>query len=230
MVSRQGMKTATNPYSRPSQTSAARRRRPRKNNPKAGTPEGGNNNDKTSEPKQRKGHRRTPNAKGTTTKPERTSNKEKFTDIKRKGNAFSKNAKAARVSNESKDEIRQVQHVLGEESFKIFKKGKNSTSYGLIVPEFFAQESFTLVITIPFTYPKQPIKLDPNDNHVKDAEHSAQLTNILNNFNSKAHEMSLKSQPLLSQFNFLLTQWPQLGNLNYKQKDRLYKEFLASCT
>ncbi|CEP60782.1 Smu2p LALA0_S01e18844g [Lachancea lanzarotensis] len=161
--------------------------------------------------------------------PSKAVGKDKLTDIQEKGKAFSKNGKTARMSKEAKDEIRRVQHVLGEQNFKVFKKSKNSTTYGLVMPHFFTSEHYTLVATIPFTYPQQPVKLDPKDNQGKEVTYAQELVNLVNNFNSKAHEMSSRKQHLLSQFNYLLTQWPILSSPNYRQKDRLYKEFLTEC-
>ncbi|KAM3162351.1 hypothetical protein ACU8KH_02592 [Lachancea thermotolerans] len=39
--------------------------------------------------------------------------------------------KTTRLSKQCKEQIQQFQHIIGKENFKVFKKSKNSTSYGL---------------------------------------------------------------------------------------------------
>ncbi|SCV06231.1 LANO_0H24982g1_1 [Lachancea nothofagi CBS 11611] len=162
------------------------------------------------------------------------SGNDKISDIRRKGAAFSKNSKTLRMSKQLKAEVQQVQHILGADNFKIFKKGKNSTSYGLVAPHVLDQDQFVFTVIVPFSYPQQSSKLDPLDNTLHDEsasnDLSVKLGTIINNFNSKAHEMTTSGQPLITQINYLLTQWSKLSNPNYKQKDRLYKEFLATYT
>ncbi|SCU85704.1 LAFA_0D17238g1_1 [Lachancea sp. 'fantastica'] len=224
------METQPSQNVRTAKTSSARRRRPRRTK-KPSQSETSQTKTETSgnAPKSNRktNVRREQDASSKLTGPKKPVGTDRITDIREKSKAFSKNGKSGRMSKEAKDEIRQVQHVLGEQNFKIFKKGKNSTTYGLVMPHFFSPEPYTLVATIPFTYPQQPVKLDPNDNQGKEVTHAEELANIVNNFNSKAHEMSSKKQHLLSQFNFLITQWPTLSSPNYRQKDRLFKEFLT---
>ncbi|SCU77412.1 LADA_0A00320g1_1 [Lachancea dasiensis] len=153
-----------------------------------------------------------------------TSN-EKIADVRRKGTTFAKTS----MSTELKDQVQQVEHLLGVDGFKVFKKGKNSTSYGLAAPGVLGSDTFIFVVTIPFSYPRQPSKLDPVNNLAEGKrEIQVELGHIVNNFNSKAHEMTSAGQPLISQFNYLLTQWSKMTSPNYKQKERLNKEFLAN--
>lgn len=141
--------------------------------------------------------------------------------------------KTTRLSKQCKEQIQQFQHIIGKENFKVFKKSKNSTSYGLSVSSVMDQENFTFVVNIPFSYPSQPLKLEPpsaSRTAETRTEGDRKLANILNNFNSKSREMTSGGAPLTAQLNYLITQWSKLSDSNYKRTDKLYKEFLADIT
>lgn len=141
--------------------------------------------------------------------------------------------KTTRVSQQQKDEVNLFQHIYGRDNFKLFKKSKNSTSYGLVGHSIMNQKTVTFVVTIPFAYPKQPPKLSPSTlpgaSESRDGR-AKRLLNIINNFNSKASEMTAAGEPLASQFNYLLTQWEKLSLSNYRQQQQTYQDFLLSCT
>ncbi|CUS24726.1 LAQU0S19e00254g1_1 [Lachancea quebecensis] len=158
------------------------------------------------------------------------SRRRKLEDLKHSDTNLLDVPKTTRLSKQCKEQIQQFQHIIGKENFKVFKKSKNSTSYGLAVPSVMDQENFVFLVTIPFSYPSQPLKLDsPSVSRTVDmrTEDGRTLANILNNFNSKSREMTSLGESLAAQMNYLITQWSKLSDSNYKRTDKLYKEFLA---
>lgn len=131
-------------------------------------------------------------------------------------------------------EIDEMENSFGSKRIKLFKKGKNVKSFGLVIPNILEQKSITFIVHIPHNYPQNPIKIGAKPLSMADVDkpllsntQQRCLLRIVNNFNIKARELNSKSEPLAMQLNYLMNEWPSLGAFNFKQNDELHKSFLS---
>lgn len=131
-------------------------------------------------------------------------------------------------------EIDEMEHSFGSKRIRLFKKGKNVKSFGLVIPNILDQKSITFIVHIPHNYPQNPIKIEAKplskadiDKSLLSSPQQRCLLRIVNNFNMKARELNSKSEPLAMQLNYLMNEWPSLGAFNFKQNDELHKFFLS---
>lgn len=139
--------------------------------------------------------------------PMQTSNKNTYRPYKK----HNKNKKVSPQNNVTRDrEIKQCQHSLSHRQFKLFKQTTHTTSYGFI------QGKDKYIISIPLTYPRQPIKL-------QESEHLS--PSLVRNFNNKCKNDKDKGTPILAQLNYLIVnkqvlsthstqQFANMSNLN----------------
>ncbi|CCD27483.1 Smu2p NDAI_0K02920 [Naumovozyma dairenensis CBS 421] len=131
------------------------------------------------------------------------------------------------------EEIQQCETLLGPHHFKLFKKGKFVTSYGITFNnsnKVLGKSNIKFIMNVPLNYPQSPIKLSPttttaadnNDDEVKDFQ------NLINNFNYMARTFFLSNNfPIISQLNFLIQQQDKLILPNYKEFNKLQQTFYS---
>lgn len=127
-------------------------------------------------------------------------------------------------------ETGQCFHVLGNKSFKLFKKGQSVTSYGLTLdvrlPERVAVK---LIMNVPHEYPRSPIQLQWKKNTSGDNQpREAAIQTLVRNFNFKARDMSLQKTPIIAQLNYLVCRAENLAASGFKLIDRREQEFYAA--
>lgn len=170
----------------------------------------------------------------------KSTNKNPRQDSKKKGktpNVPDKTEKL-KLQRQKNSELEQVFHTLGNDCFKVFRKGQYVTSYGFIVKGVLGKDLFKFTLNVPQDYPKSPLKLsNPNKNGLiktnatqEDVTRNAQVSTLVENFNFKAREFNRISQPITMQLNYLMTQWERLSSPDFKSIDKLQKEFLKQFT
>ena len=119
------------------------------------------------------------------------------------------------------EEIDQCIHALSD--FKLFRKGKHVTSYGyrISVMTNSGKISQKVLFNIPFDYPKAPMKLAMRSNE----EVSFYMDIVIANFNWKARQLVKEKWRILSQINYLISEFETLKMANYKQIDKLRNSF-----
>lgn len=128
------------------------------------------------------------------------------------------------------EEVNQCFHLLGNKTFKLFKKGQFVTSYGLAldirVPDRL-RANFTL--NVPHDYPNSPVKLHYRMNDsTRDPPKEDTLQMVTKNFNIKARDMSSQRIPIISQLNYLVYRANLLATPAFKQTDQREREFYAT--
>ncbi|CCC70501.1 hypothetical protein NCAS_0F00170 [Naumovozyma castellii] len=128
-------------------------------------------------------------------------------------------------------QIDQCITMLGSDSFKLFKKGKNSTSYGFMLRnrKILGVANLKFIITVPLNYPLSPIKLSRQEQTKEDiVQISDQLNILVNNFNNKSKGFIQNDKtPILSQINFFIQDADLLSQKNYKKLDLLKGQFYS---
>ena len=107
--------------------------------------------------------------------------------------------------------------------FKLFKKGRHVTSFGyrISVMTDSGKSTHNVLFHIPLDYPKAPIKLAMRSNE----EVSPYMDIVIMNFNWKARQLAKENWRILSQINYLISEFEILKQANYKQIDKLRNSF-----
>ncbi|CAI4064294.1 hypothetical protein SKDZ_09G0110 [Saccharomyces kudriavzevii ZP591] len=118
-------------------------------------------------------------------------------------------------------EIDQCIHVLPD--FKLFKKGRHVTSFGYRISLMTdsGKASQKVLFNIPLDYPKTPIKLAMRNNE----DVSSYMEIVTANFNWKARQLVKENWEILSQINYLISEFENLKQPEYKQIDNLRNSF-----
>ncbi|EJS43328.1 YIL161W [Saccharomyces arboricola H-6] len=126
-----------------------------------------------------------------------------------------------RTAARRQEEIHQCIHVLSD--FKLFKKGRHVNSFGYRISFTTNSGKFSqqVLFNIPLEYPKAAIKLTMRNNE----NVSTDMELVIANFNWKARQLAKEKWEILSQINYLASEFEVLKQANYKQIDKLRNIF-----